>query len=160
MQSVGVGVQSVGVGVQNSAGVGVQNNASVGVPNNARTHNQVIMARPKEKLPKFDGDGIVGLIQHYKTCETIWRRNGITDRNEWVRQFLATLRSVAIDWFADTDPQKLTNCDNIKKEFTTDFQLLHDDNEIVVEIYNKKQGKNETFWVYAKKLRHNKQNGK
>ena len=70
--------------------------------------------------------------------------NGITDTNEWVRQFPATLRGVAIDWFADTDPQKLSNWDNIKKEFITKFQLLRDDNEIVAEIYNTKQGKNET----------------
>ena len=106
------------------------------------------MAGPKEKLPKFDGDGTTDPIQHCKTCETIWRANGITNANEWVRQFLATLRGVAIDWFTDTDPQKLN-----KKEFLAEFQLLRDDNEIVGEIFNTKQGKNETVRVYAKKLK-------
>ena len=75
------------------------------------------MAGPKEKLPKFDGDGTVDPIRHCKTCETIWRANGITDADEWMRQFPATLRGVAIDWFTSTDPQKLNNWDNVKKEF-------------------------------------------
>ena len=79
--------------------------------------------------------------------------NGITDTNEWVRQFLATLRGVAIEWFADTNPKKLTSWAAVKKEFITEFQLLRDDNEIVAEIYNTKQGKNETVRVYARKLK-------
>lgn len=102
------------------------------------------MARPKEKLSKFDGDGTADPIRHYKTCKTIWTANGIIDTNEWVRQFPATVRGVAIDWFVDTDPQKLTNWVEVKKEFTNEFQLLHDDNEIVAKIYNTKQRKNET----------------
>ena len=35
----------------------------------------------------------------------------------------------------------------------SEFQLLGDDNEIVVEIYTTKQGKNETVCVYAWKLK-------
>ena len=62
-------------------------------------------------------------------------------------------RGVAIDWFADIDPQKLNNWDNIKKEFITEFQLLCDNNEIVAEIYNTKQGKNEIVRVYVRKLK-------
>lgn len=90
-----MGVQSTGVGVQT---------ANVAGLNNACTQNLVVMVGPKEKLPKFDGDGMVDPIRHCKTCETIWRANGITNTNEWVQQFPATLRGVAIDWFADADP--------------------------------------------------------
>ena len=64
--------------------------------------------------------------------------------NKWVQQFPAILRGVAIDWFTNTDLQKLNNWDDIIKEFIAEFQLLHDDNEIVAEIFNTKQGKNET----------------
>lgn len=96
------------------------------------------MSGPKEKFPKFDGDEAADPIRHCKTCETIWRANGITDPNEWIRQFPATLRGVAIDWFTDTDPQKLNSWDNIKEEFIAKFQLLRDDNEIVAEIFNSK----------------------
>ena len=93
-------------GVGNSAGVGNRAgvSSSAGTPNSAGVHNStgtqqnlVIMAAPKEKLPKFDGDEAVDPIRHCKTCETIWRANGVTDTNEWVRQFPATLRGVAID---------------------------------------------------------------
>ena len=99
------------------------------------------MAGLKEKLPKFDGDGMADPIRHCKTRKTIWTANGVTDRDEFVRQFLATLRGVAIDWFADTNPQKLTTWVEVKKELITEFQLLHNDNEIVAEIYMTKQGK-------------------
>ena len=111
------------------------------------------MAGPKEKLPKFDGDEAVDPIRHCKTWETIWRANGVTDTNEWVRQFSTTLQGVAIDWFTGTDPQKLNSWDNIKKEFFVEFQLLHNDNEIVGEIFNTKQGKNETVRVFVRKLK-------
>ena len=57
----------------------------------------------------FDGDGTTDPIRHCKTCETIWTANGVIDIDEWVRQFPATLRGVAINWFADADPQKLTS---------------------------------------------------
>ena len=57
------------------------------------------MAGPKEKLLKFNGDGMTDPVRHCKTCETIWTVNGVTDTDDWVRQFLATLRGVAIDWF-------------------------------------------------------------
>ena len=100
MQTSSTGVQSHGVGV---------NSTSVAGTNNTRAQNPRVMAGPKEKLPKFDGDGTADPIQHCKTCEMIWRENRITDANEWVRQFLATLRGVAIDWFMDTDPQKLNS---------------------------------------------------
>lgn len=111
------------------------------------------MAEPKEKLSKFDGDETADPIRHCKTCETIWMANGITDIDEWVRQFSATHRGVAIDWFANMDPQKLTTWAGVKKKFITKFQLLRDNNEIVVEIYNIKQGKNEIVRVYARKLK-------
>ena len=76
-------------GVENSAGV--QNSARV--QNNAGTQQHtVIMAGPKEKLPKFDGDEAFDPIRHCKTCEMLWRANGVMDMNEWVRQFPATLR--------------------------------------------------------------------
>ncbi|MDF3675356.1 hypothetical protein [Enterobacter hormaechei] len=83
---------------------------------------------------------------------SIWRANGITDADEWARQFPATLRGVAIDWFTDADPQKLNSWDNIKV-FIAEFQLLRDDNEIVAEIFNTKQGKHETVRVYARRLK-------
>lgn len=89
-------------------------------------------------MSKFDGDDMTDPIKHYKICEIIWTENDITETNEWVRQFLATLRGVAIDWFADADPQKLTNWVGVKKEFIIKFQLLLDDNEIIAEIYNTK----------------------
>ena len=60
---------------------------------------------------------------------------------------------VAIDWFSDFDPQKLTSWPNVKKEFIAEFQPLRNNNEIVVEIYNTKQGKNETIYVYARRLK-------
>ena len=63
------------------------------------------------------------------------------------------MRGVAIDWFADADPQKLTTCAEVKKEFIAEFRLLRDDNEIVAEIYSTKQGKNETICVYARRLK-------
>ena len=43
------------------------------------------------------------------------------DKDEWVQQFPATLQGVAIDWFSDTDPKKLTTWANIKKEFIAKF---------------------------------------
>ena len=58
-----------------------------------------------------------------------------------------------IDWFIDIDPQKLNSWDNIKKEFLAEFKLLRDDNEIVDEIFNTKQGKNETVRVYARRIK-------
>lgn len=61
---------------------------------------------PKENLPKFHGDGSADPIKHCKTCETIWTANGVTNEDDWVRQFPATLRGVAIDWFSDTSPQE------------------------------------------------------
>ena len=67
------------------------------------------MAGPKEKWPKFDGDRTADPIRHCKTCKTIWTANGVTNIDEWVRQFPATSRGVAIDWFANVDPQKLTS---------------------------------------------------
>lgn len=112
-------------GVQNSAGdqnsAGAQNNAGTQVPQNQR---KVTMASPKEKLPKFHGDGTTDPIRHSKTCETIWMANGVTDEDDWVRQFPATLRGVAIDWFSDTSPQKLNTWENVKKEFIAKFRLL------------------------------------
>ena len=69
VQSVGVAVQSAGVGAK-SHGVGVSS-SSIAAVNNNRTKNSVVMAGPKEKLPKFDGDGMTDPIRHCKTCEMI-----------------------------------------------------------------------------------------
>lgn len=60
---------------------------------------------------------------------------------------------MAIDWFSDIDPQKLATWADVRKEFIVEFQLLQDDNEIVVEIYSTKQGKNETIHAYARQLK-------
>ena len=114
------------------------------------------MAGPKEKLLKFDGDGMASPIRHCKTCETIWKTNGVTNRDEWVWQFPTTLRGVAINWFADTDPQKLQSWAAVKKEFITEFQLLRDDNEIVAKIYTTKQEKNDNLCIWQKIKRINK----
>jgi hypothetical protein len=79
------------------------------------------MVGPKEKLPKFIGNGIVNPVRHCKTCEMIWTVNGVTDKDDWIRQFPATLRGVAIDWFSDIDQKKLATCAELKKEFTVEF---------------------------------------
>ena len=42
---------------------------------------------------------------------------------------------------------------NIQKEFLIEFQLLRDDNEIVAEIFNTKQKKNETIRVFTRRLK-------
>lgn len=97
-------------GIQNNARV--QNSAGMQVPLNQR---KVTMAGPKEKLPKFNGDGTADPIRHCKTCETTWTANGVTDEDDWIRQFPATLPGVAIDWFSDTNPQKLNTWENVKK---------------------------------------------
>ena len=75
------------------------------------------------------------------------------DEDEWVRQFPATLWGVAIDWYSDMDPQKLSTWADVKREFIADFRLLRDDNEIVAEIYSTKQGKNETVRAYVRWLK-------
>ena len=111
------------------------------------------MAVPKEKLPKFDEDGMNDPIHHCKTCETIWTAHGVTDQDDWLRQFLATLRGIAIDWFTDADPTQINSWPNLKKEFIAEFRLLRDDNKIVADIYSTKQGKNETVRGYAKRLK-------
>lgn len=41
----------------------------------------------------------------------------------------------------------------MKRAFQEEFKLLHDDNEIVVEIYNTKQGKSESVWAYNRSLK-------
>ena len=111
------------------------------------------MEGPKEILPKFNGNGTIDTIGHCKTCDTIWTANGVTDQDDWVRQFLATLQGVAIDWFSDVNTQKLTSWPNVKKKFIAEFQLLRDVNEIIAKIYSTKQGKNETIRVYARRLK-------
>ena len=68
-------------------------------------------------------------------------------------QFPATLRGVAIDWFVDADLQELSTWADVRKEFIAEFRLLRDGNEIVLEIYITKQGKNETICVYTRSLK-------
>ena len=91
--------------LESNTSVAPLNTTSVAPPNTTTVARPVIMAGTKEKVPKFDGDGTADPIEHYKTCSTIWTANGVTDTNEWVRLFLATLRGVAIDWFADGSPK-------------------------------------------------------
>lgn len=98
----------------------------------------------KKKLPKFTGDGKEDPVRHCRTCETIWTANSVTDADEWLHQFPASLREVAVDWFSDTDKAKISTWDDLKKEFQAEFRLLWDDNEVVAEIYNCKQGKEDT----------------
>ena len=95
---------STGVAPPNTTRVAPPNFTNVTPPNITTIAPPVIMDGTKEKVPKFDGDGTVDPIRHYKTCEAIWTANGVTNTNEWVQLFSATLRGIAIDWFTDTDP--------------------------------------------------------
>lgn len=108
------------------------------------------MAASKQKLPKFTGQTKEDPVRHCRTCETIWAANGVTDQDEWIRQFPATLREGAIDWYSDIDKTGLTTWDDVKKAFQIEFQLLRDDNEILAEIYNTKQAKNESVRAYGR----------
>lgn len=107
----------------------------------------------KQKLPKFTGDGKEDPVRHCCTCKTIWSANGVTDQDEWVQQFPTTLREDAIDWYSDVDKQKLATWANLQKEFKEEFRLLRDDNEIVAEIYNTKQGPKEIVRAYSQRLK-------
>ncbi|GLJ23905.1 hypothetical protein SUGI_0454230 [Cryptomeria japonica] len=107
----------------------------------------------KQKLPKFNGDSKDDPARHCRTCETIWTANGVTDQDEWMKQFPATLRGVAIDWYSDLDKTGVTTWDELKKAFEKEFRLLRDDNEIVSEIYGTKQGKKETVRAYGHRLK-------
>ncbi|XP_057829971.1 uncharacterized protein LOC131041010 [Cryptomeria japonica] len=106
-----------------------------------------------QKLFKFNGDGKEDPVLHYRTCETIWSSNGMTDKMEWVVQFPANLRGVAIDWYSDANKTKLATWDELHKAFVTEFGLLRDDNEIVAEILSTKQRKNETVRAYSRHLK-------
>lgn len=107
----------------------------------------------RQNLLKFNGDGKEDPLRHCRTCETIWSANGVTDKAEWVVQFPATLRGVAIDWYSDADKTKLATWDELLKAFETEFRFLKDDNEIVAEILSTKQGKNETVRTYSRRLK-------
>lgn len=41
----------------------------------------------------------------------------------------------------------------MKKAFKVEFKLLRDDDEVVVEIYNTRQGKNKSVQVYHRRLK-------
>lgn len=99
------------------------------------------------------GDGSEDPVRHCKTCVTIWEANGQDDRDYWLKAFLATLRGIAIDWYTDLDAQYKTSRNNLKKAFQEEFKLLCDDNEIVAEIYNTKQGKSGSVRAYNRRLR-------
>lgn len=140
------------------AHAGHTTNATGGSSTGPQTHTQPPPGRrpgmaSKQKLPEFTGDGKEDPLRHYHTCETIWSANGVTNQNDWVQQFLATLRGVAIDWYSDVDKQKVATWANLQKEFTKEFRLLHDDNEIVTEIYSTKQGTRETVRAYSRRLK-------
>ena len=49
-----------------------------------------------------------------------------------------------MEWFSDMDKAKISTWDDLKKEFQAEFRLFQDDNEVVAEIYNSKQGKKDT----------------
>lgn len=70
-----------------------------------------------------------------------------------MKAFPATLRGIAIDWYTNLDAQHKTSSSNLKKAFEEEFKLLRDDNEIVAEIYNTKQGKIESVRAYNRRLR-------
>lgn len=65
------------------------------------------MTGPKQKLPKFTDDEKEDPITHCRKCETIWAANVVTDKDEWVQQFPATLRGVVIDWYSNMDKAKI-----------------------------------------------------
>lgn len=58
-----------------------------------------------------------------------------------------------INWLPDIDRAKVATWSDLKKDFGIDFRLLRDDNEILAEIYNAKQVKNETVRRYGQRLK-------
>lgn len=107
----------------------------------------------KQKLPRFNGLGSEDPARHCKTCVTIWQANGEDDEDNWLKAFPATLRGIAIDWYTDLPITSKDTWKRLAKAFEEEFRLLRDDDEIVVEIYNTKQGKSETVRSYYRKLK-------
>lgn len=104
-------------------------------------------------MSKFTGDRSEDPVRHCKTCIAIREANGQDDQEYWLKAFLATLRGIAIDWYTNLNAQHKTTWSNLKKAFQEEFKLLRDDNEIVVEIYNTKQGKNESVRAYNSRFK-------
>ena len=111
------------------------------------------MAIDKQKMPKFMRDGSEDPARHCKTCITLWQANGENDSNEWLKEFPATLRGIAIDWYANLDAGKKNTWDNLRGAFEEEFKLLRDDDEIVIEIYNTRQDKKESVKAYTRRLK-------
>jgi len=63
------------------------------------------------------------------------------------------LRGVAIDWYIELDQASRNTWEKLKKAFEEEFKLLRDDNEIVPEIYNTRQGKHENVRAYNRRLK-------
>lgn len=107
----------------------------------------------KQELPRFFGDGADDPSRHCRTCVTIWEANGITDEDVWLKAFLATLRGIAIDWYTDLPSSARTTWKDMKKAFEEGFRLLRDDDEVMAEIYNTKQGKHENVRAFYRRLK-------
>lgn len=79
--------------------------------------------------------------------------NGQDDKAIWLRSFLATLRGVVIDWYTKIDQASWNIWESLKKAFEEELKLLGDDNKIVAEIYNTKQGMHKNLWAYNRRLK-------
>lgn len=69
-----------------------------------------------------------------------------------MKAFPTTLPGIAIDWYIDLNAKHKAGWADLKKAFK-EFKQLRDDIEIVVEIYNSKQGKNESICAYNRRLK-------
>ena len=66
----------------------------------------------------------------------------------WLKAFLTTLQGMVIDWYTKILATQRTTWNNLKGAYEAEFRLLQEDNEIVDEIYNTHQGKNEITRAY------------
>lgn len=76
-------------------------------------------------------------------CKTILLANNQLDKDYWLRAFPTTLQGIAIDWFSKLEDKHIESWDSLKNR--RKFKLPRDNNEIVAEIYNTKQGKHENI---------------
>ena len=111
------------------------------------------MAIDKQKLPRFTRNVSEDPARHCKTCITIWQANRQNDVVEWLKAFPATLRGIAIDWYTDLEAGKKNTWNNIRIAFEEEFRLQRDEDEIVTEIYNTRQGKSECVKAYSRRMR-------
>lgn len=83
----------------------------------------------------------------------MWEVNGQDDQDYQLKAFPATLWGISIDQYTNLENKHKAGWTELKKSFQEDFKLLRDDNKIVVEIYNTKQGKNENVWAYNHRIK-------